>query len=89
MKLKYYQRIAPNTFTAIDSAETIVGFEFKNAIWGRDPESNIFIASAHRAKCIMHLSNGNTMSFELADDETPEDVVARIDSSPYDDDDDF
>lgn len=85
-----FVRITDDVF--IDPAN-VSGFEFKNAIWGRDPDSNI-IASAHRARCIVHLHGGDTIAFEIPDGMTPEEVVERLNTLPdYEDtdvfDDDF
>lgn len=77
-------RLAPDVFV---EESMVLAVQFKNAIWGRDPDSKILVGTVHKATCTITMYYGGTVTFQLGDDQRPEDVLEALGASEADEDD--
>lgn len=70
-----YTRLTRDTYVNIHD---VLAFDFKGALWGRDPDAKLFVETVVKQRCILHLTSGATLAFELEGNQRPEDIVALL-----------
>lgn len=73
-----YVQVSPNIWVA---PYEIQGIEFENWDPSPKPELIVMLAPKVKAKCIMHMGFGLSLQFDMAPDDTPESIVAKLGGS--------